>query len=65
MKLYSKKKFSDLGCYAQRFGARGYGHIGISSIGLMSDIKDKEWQRYFAIPKCSFLFHFYSVFRFV
>ncbi|EDV37514.2 uncharacterized protein Dana_GF11368 [Drosophila ananassae] len=32
------------GCYAQKFGARGYGHIGISSLGLMSDIKDSEWQ---------------------
>lgn len=48
--LYSKENSFDLGCYAQRFGARGYGHIGGSSIGLMSDIKDKEWQRYFAIP---------------
>lgn len=38
-----------LGCYAQRFGARGYGHIGISTNGLMSDIMDKEWQRYFAV----------------
>ncbi|XP_037806961.1 muscle LIM protein Mlp84B isoform X1 [Lucilia sericata] len=32
------------GCYAQRFGTRGYGHIGMSSLGLMSDIKDVEWQ---------------------
>ncbi|XP_075167998.1 muscle LIM protein at 60A isoform X1 [Haematobia irritans] len=32
------------GCYAQRFGTRGYGHIGMSSLGLMSDIKDIEWQ---------------------
>ncbi|XP_059618219.1 muscle LIM protein Mlp84B-like [Phlebotomus argentipes] len=32
------------GCYAQKFGARGYGHIGVSSLGLMSDIKDKDWQ---------------------
>lgn len=31
-------------CYAQKFGARGYGHIGVSSLGLMSDIKDLEWQ---------------------
>lgn len=34
-----------IGCYAQKFGARGYGHIGVSSLGLMSDINDKEWQR--------------------
>ncbi|XP_067626872.1 muscle LIM protein Mlp84B isoform X1 [Eurosta solidaginis] len=32
------------GCYAQKFGARGYGHLGISSMGLMSDIRDREWQ---------------------
>lgn len=36
----------DLGCYAQRYGTRGYGHNGMASLGLMSDIKDKEWQRY-------------------
>lgn len=35
-----------LGCYAQRFGARGYGHLGISSMGLTSDILDSERQRY-------------------
>lgn len=34
-----------IGCYAQKFGVRGYGHLGISSLGLMSDIKDKERQR--------------------
>ncbi|XP_037914916.1 muscle LIM protein Mlp84B-like isoform X1 [Hermetia illucens] len=32
------------GCYAQKFGARGYGHTGASSLGLMCDIKDAEWQ---------------------
>ncbi|XP_061391835.1 muscle LIM protein Mlp84B isoform X1 [Musca vetustissima] len=32
------------GCYAQRFGTRGYGHIGMSSLGLMSDIMDCERQ---------------------
>lgn len=35
-----------LGCYAQRYGVRGYGHHGMSSLGLMSDIKDQEWQRF-------------------
>lgn len=35
-----------IGCYAQKFGARGYGYLGMSSLGLMSDIKDKDWQRY-------------------
>lgn len=34
------------GCYAQRFGPRGIGHSGMSSLGLMCDIKDIEWQRY-------------------
>lgn len=37
--------FSNAGCYAQKFGARGYGHMGFSSLGLMSDIRDNEWQR--------------------
>lgn len=40
--ILSPKK---IGCYAQKFGARGYGYLGMSSLGLMSDIKDKEWQR--------------------
>ncbi|XP_063379703.1 muscle LIM protein Mlp84B isoform X1 [Cydia fagiglandana] len=32
------------GCYAQRFGPRGIGHGGMSTLGLMCDIKDLEWQ---------------------
>ncbi|XP_077293234.1 muscle LIM protein at 60A isoform X2 [Arctopsyche grandis] len=32
------------GCYAQRYGPRGIGHSGMSSLGLMCDIKDVEWQ---------------------
>lgn len=32
------------GCYAMKFGSRGYGHSGISSLGLMSDALDIEWQ---------------------
>ncbi|XP_037967706.1 muscle LIM protein Mlp84B isoform X1 [Plutella xylostella] len=32
------------GCYAQRFGPRGVGHGGMSTLGLMCDIKDQEWQ---------------------
>lgn len=45
-KIYYNINHIFKGCYAQRFGARGYGHIGMSSLGLMSDIKDTEWQRY-------------------
>lgn len=54
-KQQSQPNHFNLGCYAQRFGARGYGHIGMSSLGLMSDIRDKEWQRYLLLRLC--LFH--------
>ncbi|XP_049539837.1 muscle LIM protein Mlp84B-like isoform X1 [Anopheles darlingi] len=37
------------GCYASRFGSRGYGHSGISSLGLMSDARDLEYQSEFAL----------------
>lgn len=40
-----KKILTILVCYAIKFGTRGYGHIGISSMGLMSDAKDLEMQR--------------------
>lgn len=40
-----KKYLTFLVCYAMKFGTRGYGHIGISSMGLMSDAKDLEYQR--------------------
>lgn len=35
-----------VGCYAQRFGPRGVGHGGMSTLGLMCDVMDVEWQRY-------------------
>ena len=34
-----------------KFGSRGYGHSGISSLGLMSDAKDLEWQWYIKLLK--------------
>ncbi|XP_053670716.1 muscle LIM protein Mlp84B isoform X4 [Anopheles nili] len=40
------------GCYASRFGSRGYGHSGISSLGLMSDARDLDFKSEFA-PKPS------------
>uniref|UniRef100_A0A4Y0AMM6 LIM zinc-binding domain-containing protein n=1 Tax=Anopheles funestus TaxID=62324 RepID=A0A4Y0AMM6_ANOFN len=40
------------GCYASRFGSRGYGHSGISSLGLMSDARDLDYKSEFA-PKPS------------
>ncbi|XP_052861181.1 muscle LIM protein Mlp84B-like isoform X2 [Anopheles cruzii] len=36
------------GCYASRFGSRGYGHSGISSLGLMSDARDLDYKSEFA-----------------
>lgn len=52
-----------LGCYAQKFGVRGYGYLGMSSLGLMSDIRDKEWQRYFLLSvQCSHTFVFVITF---
>lgn len=51
-----------LGCYSQRYGTRGYGHLGFSSLGLMSDIKDKEWQRYLLSGLCLFLYVDFHVF---
>lgn len=35
----------NVACYAQRFGPRGIGHAGASSIGLTCDIMDEQWQR--------------------
>ncbi|XP_055528827.1 muscle LIM protein Mlp84B-like isoform X1 [Wyeomyia smithii] len=40
------------GCYASRFGSRGYGHSGISFLGLMCDARDLELQSEFT-PKPS------------
>jgi hypothetical protein len=37
------------GCYAIKYGSRGYGHSGISSLGLMCDAKDLEWQWYICL----------------
>jgi hypothetical protein len=37
------------GCYAMKYGSRGYGHSGISSLGLMCDAKDLEWQWYIKV----------------
>ncbi|XP_058175331.1 muscle LIM protein Mlp84B-like isoform X1 [Anopheles ziemanni] len=37
------------GCYASRFGSRGYGHSGISSLGLMSDARDLEYKSEFTL----------------
>lgn len=55
-----------LGCYAIKYGSRGYGHSGISSLGLTCDAKDLEWQWYICLnlletrPKIFFLRFFYS-----
>lgn len=37
--------FLHLVCYGGRYGSRGFGHGGFSSIGLTSDARDLEWQR--------------------
>ncbi|CRL08220.1 CLUMA_CG020903, isoform C [Clunio marinus] len=36
-------------CYAIKYGSRGYGHNGISSLGLMCDARDLEWQWYICL----------------
>jgi hypothetical protein len=47
---------SNLGCYSIKYGSRGYGHSGISSLGLMCDAKDLEWQWY-TFYLLAFFFH--------
>lgn len=64
LKLQNFITFLNSGCYAMKYGSRGYGHSGFSGLGLMSDAKDLEWQWYKFILKLSKKKFFFLNFNF-